>query len=97
MEPAPIEGVERTNVVVVQGQEQGVGVPPRRDPYEKEVDQERNCYACGSFGHMAHYCRNKRRGRAMEGRRVEYGGERIKEIQDYSNNLKGAENLELLD
>ena len=32
----------------------------------------------------------------MEGRRVEYGGGRIKEIQDYSNNLKRAENLKLL-
>jgi len=33
----------------------------------------------------------------MERRRVEYGGGRIEEIQDYSNNLKGVENLELLD
>jgi len=33
----------------------------------------------------------------MEGRRVEYGGERIKEINEHSNNLKGVENLELLD
>ena len=33
----------------------------------------------------------------MEGRRVEYKGGRIKEIQDYLNNLKGAENLELFD
>jgi len=34
---------------------------------------------------------------AIEGRRVEYGGGRIKEIHEYSNNLKGVENLELLD
>ena len=32
----------------------------------------------------------------MEERRVRYEGGRIKEIQDYLNNLKGAENLELL-
>ena len=49
------------------------------------------------LGHMAYYCRNRRRGRVIEERRVEYGGGRIKEIQDYSNNLKGMENLELLD
>ena len=33
----------------------------------------------------------------MEGRRVEYGGGRIEEINEHSNNLKGVENLELLD
>ena len=62
-----------------------------------EVNRERNCYACGGFGHMAHHCRNRRRERAMERRRVEYGGERIEEINEHSNNLKGVENLELLD
>ena len=38
---------------------------PRRDSYVMEVDRGRNCYACESFGHMAHYCRNRGRGRAM--------------------------------
>ena len=33
----------------------------------------------------------------MERSRVEYGGGRIKEIHELSNNLKGVENLELLD
>ena len=101
MGPALIEGVERTNVVVVrgigQGQGQSVGIPPRWNPYTMEVDQGRNCYACGGFGHMAHHCRNRGRRRAIEGRRVEYRGGRIKEIQNYSNNLKEVENLELLD
>ena len=101
MGPALIEEVERTNVVVVRGIEQGqgqsVGIPPRWNPYAMEVDQGRNCYACGGFGHMAHHCRNRGRRRAMEGRRVEYRGGRIKKIQDYSNNLKEMENLELLD
>ena len=94
-----MERVERTNAVVVRGQEQGqgVGVPPRQDPYAMEVNQERNCYNCGGFGHMAHHCRNRGRGRPMEGRRVEYGGGRIEKIHELSNNLKGVENLELLD
>jgi len=40
--PAPMEGVERMNVVVVkdaeQGSGQGAGVPPRQDPYAMEMD-----------------------------------------------------------
>jgi len=96
--PAPMKGIERMNAVVVrgQGQGQGVGAPQRRDPYAMEVDRGRNCYACGGFGHMACHCRNRGRGRAMEGRRVEYGGGRIKEVHELSNNLKEVENLELL-
>jgi len=49
------------------------------------------------FGHMAHHCRNRERGRMMEERRVEYGGGRIEKINKHSNNLKGVENLEFLD
>ena len=45
---------------------------------------------------MARHCRNRGRGRPIEGRRVEYSGGRIKEILDNSNNLKEVENLELL-
>jgi len=70
--PAPMEGIERTNVVVVRGSGQEARVPPRWDLYAMEVDRGRNCYACGGFGHMAHHCRNRGRGRPMEGRRVEY-------------------------
>jgi len=94
-----MEGIERTNAVVVRGQGQGQSVvaPPRRDPYAMEVDRGRNCYACGGFGHMACHCRNRERGRLMDGRRVEYGGGRIEEIFNQRDNLKGAENLELLD
>ena len=97
--PAPMEEIERTNAVVVRGQGQGqsAGVPPRRDPYAMEVDRGRNCFACGGFGHMARHCRNRGRGRPMEGRRVEYSGGRIEEILDNTNNLKGEGNLELLD
>ena len=100
MEPAPMEGIERTNAVVVRGSGAGagqnMGVPPRQDPYTMEVDRGRNCYAYGGFGHMACHCRNRERGRPMEGRRVKYGGGRIEEICDNMNNLKGVENLELL-
>ena len=98
MGSAPMEGIERTNVVVRgQGQEQGVGVPPRWDPYAMEIDRERNYYTCGGFGHIAHHYRNRGRERLMEGRRVEYGRGQIEEIFDNMNNLKGRENLELLD
>ena len=95
--PAPMEGVERTNAVVVRGQEQGMGIPPRRDPFAMEVDRGRNCHTCGGFGHMACHCRNRgQRGRVMENRRMEYGGGRIEEIMNNGNNLKVEENLEFL-
>ena len=45
---------------------------------------------------MAHHCRNRGRERLMEGRRVEYEKGKIEEINDHMNNLKGEENLELL-
>ena len=82
--------------MVVRESGQGARVSPRWDPYAMEIDWGRNCYACGGFGHMAHYCRNRGRGRPMENRKVEYEGGRIKEIYDYRNNLKEVENLELL-
>ena len=99
MGPAPMEGVEMMNAVVVRGQgaEQGTEVLLRRDPYAMEVDRGRNCYICGGFGHMACHCRNRGRERPMEGRRVEYSGGKIKEIYNNANNLKGRKNLELLD
>ena len=95
---ALIERIERTNTVVVreQGVEQGAGVPPRWDPYAMEVDKGRNCYAYENFEHMARYCRNRGKGRPIEERRVQYEEERIKEIIEQSNNLKGGENLEFL-
>jgi len=97
MGPAPMEGVERTNAVVLRGQRTGqrAGVPPRWDPFAMEVDRGRNCFACRGFGYMAHHCRNRGR-RIAENRRVEYGGGRIEEITNIGNNLKEGENLELL-
>jgi len=93
--PAPMEGIERTNAVVVRGQGQGqnAGIPPRRDPFAMEVDHGRNCYACGGFGHMARNCRN--RGRVM--RRVEIGGGRFEGNIEQIGHLKEVENLEALD
>ena len=97
IEPTPMEGVERTNAVVVRGSGvevgQSMGTPPRRDPYAMEVDCGRNCYACGGFGHMAHNCRN--RGRVM--RRVEIGGGRFEGNIKQIGHLKEVENLEALD
>jgi len=94
-----MEGVERTNAVVVResGVGQNMGVPPRRNPYAMEVDRGRNCYACGGFGHMARHCRNRgQRGRVAEGRRLEYGRGGIEGNFEHSDNLKGVENLESL-
>ena len=94
--PAPMEGVERTNAVVVRGAGQGA-VPPRQNPFAMEVDRGRNCFACRGFGHMARHCRNRgQRGRVVDNRRVKYGGGRIEEIFNLSDNLKEGENLELL-
>ena len=93
--PAPIEGVERTNAVVVRGT--GQGLFPRRDPFAMEIDRGRNCFTCRGFGHMARHCRNRgQRGRVAENRRVEYRGGRIEEIPNFLTNLKEEENLELL-
>ena len=97
--PAPIEVVERTNAVVLRGLGvgQSTGAPPRQDSFAMEIDQGRNCYACGGFGHMACHCRNRgQRGRIAENRRVEYEGGRIEEITNFLNNLKEEENPELL-
>ena len=91
-----MEGVERTNAVVVRGSGVGVGqsmgMPPRRDPYAMEVDRKRNCYTCGGFGHMASNCRNK--GRVM--RRVEIGGGRFEGNIKQIGHLKEVKNLEAL-
>ena len=99
--PAPIEGVKRMNAVVVRGSgvesRQNMGAPLRWNLYTMEIDQGRNCYACGGFGHMARYCRNQgMRGRVAENRRMEYRGGRIEEITNLLNNLKEGEDLELL-
>jgi len=101
MGPAPMEGIERTNVVVVRGSGAGtgqnVGIPPRWNPYAIEVDSGRNCYICEGFRHIARHCRNRERGRPMDGRRVEYGRGRFEGNIKQIGHLKEVENLEALD
>ena len=89
IEPAPMEGVERTNEVMVCPQ-QRVGFAQRRDPNIMEIDRERNCYAYGGFGYMTQYCRNRERIR--DRKRLDYR-QRIKENYGLQNNLKEKENL----
>jgi len=91
--PALMEGIERTNAVVVRGQGQGGGIPPRRDPFAMELDRGRNCYTCGGFGHMVRNCRNRER--IM--RRAEIGGEKFEGSIKQIGHLKEVENLEALD
>ena len=66
-----MEGVEKTNAVIVRGQRQAMRAP-KRDIYAIEVDRGRNCYVYGGFGHIAHHCRNQGRKRVANKRRLEY-------------------------
>ena len=61
-----MEGVERTNAAIVTPQ-QRAGFP-QRNPYAMEVDRRENrtCFACGGFRHMARFCRNRGMMRRME-------------------------------
>jgi len=92
--PAPIEGVEKMNVLMVWPQ-QRIGLM-QHNPHAIEVDRGRNCYACEGFGHMVQHCRS-RRGRSgiMEGKRLEHN-RRKERNQEYMDNLKEKENLEAL-
>ena len=54
-----MEGIERTNAVVVRRQGQSAEIPSRWDPFAMDIDHGRNCYTCRGFGHMAHHCRNR--------------------------------------
>jgi len=61
VEPALIEEVERTNIVVVRNSLQrqgGKGGEIRRNPYVIDVDRRRNCYSCGEFGYLIRNCKN---------------------------------------
>ena len=56
--PTPIEGVKRTNIVIVySNQRTGFAL---YNLYTIDVDQEsRNCYSCKEFGYLAKNYRNK--------------------------------------
>ncbi len=69
---------------------------PRRDLYTMEVDRRKNCYTCRGFGHMVHHCRNWRRKKVADGRRLEYRGWNIERNHEHLNHLKEEENLESL-
>ena len=71
-----MEGVKRTNAVMVRPQPQGAGFS-QRNPYTIDMNKEnRNCYIYGGFGHMARNCKNR-----MELNR------RIDQVENTSNNL----------
>jgi len=75
--------MERTNVAMVTPQ-QRAGFP-QRNPYAMDVNrrENRNCYTCGKFEHLARNCRN--RGMGIN-RRMEVD-------QDANSNLNGEEGL----
>jgi len=58
-EPALMEEMERTNIVITRNPERQIRLS-RRDLYVMDMERERNCYACRGFGHLARNCRNCR-------------------------------------
>jgi len=56
---ALMEGVERTNAAMVSPQQRAGFL--QRNPYTMDVDrrENRNCYTCGGFRHLARNCRNR--------------------------------------
>ena len=53
--PALMEGVERTNAVMIH-LTQRVGLV-QHNFYVMKMDREKNCYSCGGFGHLVQNCR----------------------------------------
>ena len=56
--------------------------------------ENRNCYNCGGFGHLAKNCRNRRtENRIGDGRRLEYGQSLMIEGEGEKDNSKGERDL----
>ena len=94
----PIEGVERTNMVMVHPQ-QRVGFA-QCNPSAMDVDrrENRNCYNYRGFGHLVRNCRNRGIGnRIGNGRRQEYGQRLMIEKNSRQSNLNGKGDLVVLD
>jgi len=98
-----MEGVERTNVVMVHPNKQTELAP--YNLYIIEIDKRnRNCYNCRGFRHLSRNCRNRRIGnRIGEERRLEYreNGNNIqrriiKEGNGQNNNLNRDRDLIVL-
>ena len=60
---------------------------PKWDSYTIDIDQEKNCYSCRGFKHLARNCRNSKIRERK--RRLEYRNER--------NNLNEKESLIVLE
>jgi len=75
--------VERINAAMARPQQQEAGFS-QRNPYAMDVDrrENRNCYTCEGFGHLARNCRN----RGMTNRRMEVD-------QEINNDLNGEGGL----
>ena len=75
IKPVPMEGVERTNIVMATSQQRAEF--SQRNPYVMDVDRNnKNCYTGGGFEYLARHCRNR-----------EVGINRRMEIEDNINNL----------
>jgi len=92
-----MEGVERTNIVIVHPNLRVGWV--QRNSYAIEVDRgNRNYYNCGGFGHLARNCRSRGiRNRIGEERKLEYGQRLKTEGNNEQCNLNGKGDLVVLD
>ena len=89
-EPAPMEGVKRTNAVITCSNQRAEFVPC--NPYAIDVDRGNcNCYNCRGFGHLVRNYRNRgMKNRSRKERRLEYGERRMLEGKNKQrSNLNG--------
>ena len=95
---APMEKVERTNIIIVCLNQQA-DFTSQYNPYVIDVNRRNiNCYNCRGFGHMVRNCRNRRIGdRIGEERRLEYkdGNNRHKRMTKGGNRQNQNNNLNM--